>query len=251
MPDTLSLLFLALQHLSAATKFTIAGKLVRERLAERYPFFTAGLIVSASMQAWMLSGLWLNPTAATQQAAYQHAWRIATPFQIAASLAMAVEALWVMARHYPKARNLMLITVTLCAIASAAVLLPYLYAAPTVKARAAWKIVLLVVVVVARVLLVEKGPGMSQNARLHSFAVALAMGGSVLGDWVGAASRAYAVQALSKAILIGVPLAACRWWWQMRPAGEAFTPTPGPSLEDLEPETRRIERAIGKAAGRE
>lgn len=253
MPDALSLLFLFAQHVSATVKVAIAGRMVASRLVDRYPFFTASLLVSASCQAWMLSGLWFNATPAAQQAAYRHAWRIATPFQVSASFAMAVEALWIMARHYPRARNLMLLTVGACGVAAAAVILPYAYGLPTfaAKARLGWKITLLVMLAVARLLLVKREPGMGRNARLHSFAVLLAMSGSVAGDLVGAASRGYWVQVASRVLLIGVPLAACSWWWRMQPAGEQFTPTFGPSLGDLEGRTREVERAIGRAAGRE
>ena len=253
MPDTLSLLFLALQHISAVAKFAIAGKLARERLVERYPFFTAAMIVSAVSQAWLLSTLWLHPDIPSRQHAYQQAWRIATPFQVSASFAVAVEALWVMARHYPGARNLMIWTVGICSAASAAVVLPYAFGVPTflVKARAGWKLALLVGVLVARGLLGKQEPGMSRNVRLYSFAVLLAMSGSVGGDLAGAASRAYWVQAVSKAVLIGAPLAACAWWMRMRASGETFTPTFGPSPADLEEEARRVEKAIAKAAGQQ
>jgi hypothetical protein len=250
-PDVLSLVFLSFQHVSAGAKLAVSGKLAVQRLVDRYPFTVAALLISAGCQAWLLSTIWLNPTIAARQEAYQAVWRIVTPFQVSASFAIGLEALWVMARHYPRARTLMLGTVAACAMASIAVVLPYAYAMPAfmTKARSVWKVALLVGLVAARALLLKREPGMSRNARLHIFGVLLAMSGSVVGDLVGAASRAYAVQALSKVILIGVPLAACRWWWQMQPAGEIFTPTPGPTLDELEAETKRVERAIGRAAG--
>ena len=110
------------------------------------------------------------------------------------------------------------------------------------------------VLAITRLFLEGVEPALRGNAKLHSTGILVALAGSVAGDVVLGLSGAYWVQAGGKVLLMGLPVAACWWWLQMRPAGESFTPTPGPTLEELDGEMERIQeeiRAYRKAAGGE
>lgn len=250
--DPGSAALLALQHVSPLVKVAVVGKLARMRLVERYAFLCGALVVSAACQAWLLGSWWVSGSAA-----YRNIWRIVTPIQVAASLAMGVEALWLLVSHFPKRRNLMVAMVCLCGLVSAATVLPTSAVLPGegwMAIRRHWKAGVWMVLAVARVILSEIEPNMRANVRWHTAAVLLAIGGTAVGDAISAAfPRDYWPQAAGRLVMIGAPIAAARWWWRMEPSGEDFTPTPRPSLEDLDPEwervTKAIERARGQAAG--
>lgn len=97
----------------------------------------------------------------------------------------------------------------------------------------------------------EGGEGEERpNVRRYSAAVLCSMGGSILGDVIFSLGRGYWIVAAGQAVLLLSPLAACRWWWTIGGAGEGFTPTPGPSREDLDTEWEQITKEIkSRAAG--
>jgi len=250
--DFLSVGLLCLLHVSPLAKAGTVVALAARRLAPRYPFFCAGLLISALTQCLLIYGWWSGG-----YRAYGQIWRVVMPFQMAATLAVSLEALWVLSRHFPKARNLATFMLLLGGLVALLTVIPASVALPSdalTAVRRHGKAGLWMVLAITRLFLEGVEPALRGNAKLHSTGILVALAGSVAGDVVLGLSGAYWVQAGGKVLLMGLPVAACWWWLQMRPAGESFTPTPGPTLEELDGEMERIQeeiRAYRKAAGGE
>ncbi len=240
--DALSLALTSLLHVSAAAKLATAARIARVGLGHQYPFFVAGMSVSGACTASMLCAWWIGgPTA------YNASWRILTPFSLMATYAVAAEAIWVTARHFPRPRQLAAFVASVCLIVSLVGVLPASLAIPGDLPRRHWKSVLLAVIVASRALIAAGNAPLRVNAKLHGTGISMALAASVAGDVI-LGWPALAAQAIGRGLPMLGGLAACRWWWQMRPAGEEYTPRPGPTLDDLEAQTQRIERAIAARA---
>lgn len=240
---------LALQHLSPAAKAAVVARLGLHGLIGRYPFFAAAMAVSAGCQAWLLWSWWT-----AGDIAYRATWRVVTPIQVAASLAIAVEALWLLVSHFPKRRNLMVLVGLVGGVVAAATVLPTSWVLPGEGLQAVrrhWKAGMWMVLGLSRLILGDVEPNMRTNVQAHVTAVLVAMGGASVGDAISSAfPRDYWPQVAGRLLLIGSPLVACLWWWRMDGDGEGFTPTPGPSREDLDTEWEQITKEIkSRAAG--
>lgn len=242
---------LTFQHLSPIAKTGIAARLGVRGLAGKYPFLTAGMVISAACQAWLLGSWWTAGSGA-----YRATWHIVTPIQVAASAAMSVEALWLLVSHFPKRHNLMIVMGLLGGIAAALTVLPTSIVLPgdgLQALRRHWKAAMWMALGLSRLALGSIEPAMRRNVQEHATALLVALGGTVVGDLISSAfPRDYWPQFVGRLFLLISPLAACRWWWRMEPAGEAYTPTPRPTLEELDPELERITeelKARAKSAG--
>lgn len=240
--DILSIGLLCLLHVSPIAKAGVVARLSHCGLAPRYAFFSAGLLISAACQCCLIFAWWHGG-----YRMYAKVWAVTTPMQMAATLAVCLESIWMLAAHFPKTRNLVILLLMFGGFMSLFTVLPASLVLPgegLLAVRRHWKAVVWTLLAVSRAMLDGAEPAMRHNARMHSTGILLALAGSVGGDLVLSVSKEYWAQGGGKVLLLGLPLAACWWWAQMRPEGESFTPTPGPTLEELDADMERIEERI-------
>lgn len=251
--DGISAALLSLLHCSAAVKPIIAARLARRGLAPKYPLLVGSLAIGAAIQGFLLYSYW-----AGGWKAYGRAWAATTPFSFALSMGITLEALSAMARHFPKARNLAAILIVIFGLLTAGAVLPlgkmmddtlWLLAV-----RAYWKVAAIGVLAGTRLFLGKVEPAMRENVRRYVAGVLLCMAGSAVGDVIISVARPnYWGIAVGQFTLLLVPMVGYLQWWQMSAAGDGFTPTPRPTMEQLDGEMARLNeeiRAYGKSAGK-
>lgn len=250
--DGISVALLSLLHCSAVAKPIVAARLARRNLALKYPLLIGSLAAGAAIQSLLLYSYWTGGWKA-----YGRAWAATTPFSFAVSMGITLEALSVMARHFPKARNLAMALIAIFGTMTAAAVLPLGRMVDDtlwlLTVRAYWKVAALGVLAGVRLFLGSIEPAMRENVRRYVAGVLLCMAGSAAGDVIISIARPnYWGIALGQFTLLLVPVVGYLRWWQMSAAGENFTPTPRPTMEQLDGEMARLDeeiRAYGKSAG--
>lgn len=252
MMDSTSAAILTLLHCSAAIKLPVAGRLAFRGIAREYPILAGSLVASALIQGGLLYGYWTGGWRA-----YGQIWAATTPYSFAVSMALMLEALSAMSRHFPKARNLAMLLIAIFGLLSIGAVVPLGKTLDDTLwllwVRAHWKIAATVVLLCTRAFLGWVEPAMRDNVRRYVFGLLACMIGSAVGDITIAATRPnYWGIAAGQFTLLLAPMFGYRQWWRMDAGGEAYTPTKRPTLEELDGEMARIEeeiRARGKSAG--
>lgn len=251
--DAASVAILGLLHCSAAIKPVVAMRLAWRGAARAYPILAASLLAGAVIQGALLQAFWTGGWPA-----YGTLWAKTAPWALAVSMALTLEALSVMARHFPKARNLSMLMLTVFGLLTAGVLAPLAGAMDKtvwlLALRANWKLAALGVLAGTRAFLGKVEPRMRKNVRLYVAGLLVCMAGAAAGDVIISAARPnYWGIAIGQFTLLLAPLAGYRMWWKMDAGGEEYTPTPRRSMEELDADLDRLEeeiRAYGKSAGR-
>lgn len=250
--DGISAAILSLLHCSAAIKPVVAVRLARRGLAGQYPVLVGSLAVGAMLQAALLWSFWEGGWKA-----YGRMWAVITPMSFAVSIALTLEALSALARHFPNERNLCLLLLGVFGAISALTVLPLSMSLHDMlwllDLRRHWKLVALAVLACARLFVGWVEPSMRSNVRHYVAGLLLCMAGSAMGDAIITAARPnYWGIAVGQFTLLLTPLAGYLRWWQMGQEGESYTPTTGPTLQELDGDLARIEgeiRAYHESAG--